>query len=290
MVAWNETKVMLENNYNPAASGHTQLEEIDVCIVATRRPDLLEKTLRSFHLNLLKSFKVRKIIANIDPLFGDLSDQNRCIELIRAYDPNAQIELPKVANFARAVASNWLASSTDVILHLEDDWLLNRPVRPDHLQSFVDYPWIGQISFNHANKRWNVRKNGSFCYARKQLKLVGIKSSFGPKKPTFLTGPSFLRGSFARRSAELMDLGLDPEKQFCRGLNRPLERYVAPYRNLIVGEVDAYYIEDIGRSWRKARNIEKQIVAGQSYWTEAELQIGHPPDSQPLIELGSKGI
>lgn len=259
--------LMLQPDLHPLTET-ADLESIDVCIVATRRPVLLEKTLRSFHQNLFKGFKIRRIIANIDPLFGSLEDRDHCIELIRSYDPDALITLPEAPNFARAVASNWATSSADIILHLEDDWLLHRPVRPDHLQSFVDYPWVGQISFNHANKRWNVREMGSFCYASKPLKLIGIRLGFRRTKPTFLTGPSFLRGTFARRSAELMDLALDPEKQFCRGLNRPLERYVAPYRNLIVGEIDAYYIEDIGRSWRMERNIEKTIVAGQSYWSD----------------------
>lgn len=258
------------------ASRPSQIEEIDICIVATRRPDLLGRTLQSFHDNLFKNFKIRRIIANIDPLFGSISDQEQCIDIIRSYDPKALIELPKVANFAKAVSNNWLASKTDLILHLEDDWLLHRPVRPDHLQSFIDYPWIGQVSFNHANKRWDVRKDGPFCYLRKPLKLIGIRSPFGSKKQTFLTGPSFLRGDFARRSAELMDMGLDPEKQFCRGINRSLERYVADYRNLIIGEIDAYYIEDIGRSWRKDRNIEKKIVAGRSYWTTAPSKNSAP--------------
>ncbi|MBZ5758885.1 hypothetical protein LAV84_00285 [Rhizobium sp. VS19-DR104.2] len=267
-----------------------ELKWIDVCIVATRRPDLLERTLRSFHANLFSAFRIRRIIANIDPLFGSEADQERCIAIIRQYDPNALISLPERPNFAKAVASNWLASSTDVILHLEDDWLLNRPVRPDHLHAFVDYPWIGQISFNHANKRWDVRKNGSFCYALKHFRLIGIKCSIGQKKPTFLTGPSFLRGSFAHRSAELMDFALDPEKQFCRGVNRPLERYAAQYRNLIVGEIDAYYIEDIGRSWRKERNIVKQVVAGQSYWTGTAPEANEAPEIRLVTESGSREI
>ncbi len=268
----------------------TRLDWIDVCIVATRRPALLERTLRSFHENLFSAFKVRRIIANIDPLFGSEADQDRCVEIIRQYDPDASITLPNQPNFAKAVANNWLASSTDIIFHLEDDWLLHRPVRPDHLYAFVDYPWIGQISFNHANKRWDARKNGSFCYASKQLKLAGIKCGFGPKKPTFLTGPSFLRGSFAHRSAELMDFRLDPEKQFCRGVNRALERYAAQYRNLIVGELDAYYIEDIGRDWRKERNIVKKVVAGQSYWTGPAQQWIEEPEMRSLIESGSREI
>ncbi|MGO4440732.1 glycosyltransferase family 2 protein [Rhizobium sp. RAF56] len=251
----------------------TRIDQIDVCLVATRRPELLEKTLRSFHDNLFKAFEIRRIIANIDPLFGSASDQDECVALIRSYDPDALIRLPDAPNFAMAVASNWSASSADFIFHLEDDWLLNRPIHPDQLQSFVECPSVGQISFNHANKRWDRRKRGPFCYAREKMRFLNRKLPFGPKRPTFLTGPSFFRGSFARRSAELIDPAFDPEKQFCRGLNRPLERYVADYRNLIVGEIDAYYIEDIGRQWRSERGIKKELIAGQSYWTDPAPQL-----------------
>lgn len=250
------------------ANASISLDRIDVCLVATRRPALLERTLRSFHDNLLRHFGVRRFIANVDPLFGNEADEAECVALIRSFDPQAVIRLPERAGFTTAVTSNWLASSTDVVLHLEDDWLLNRPVHPDHLQPFADYPWIGQISFNHDNKAWDIRKKGSFCYAQRHVKLFNRKFRYGVKRQNFLTGPSFLRGDFARRSAALMDPAFDPEKQFCRGLNRKLERYVADFRNMIIGEIGAYYIEDLGRQWREEHRITKEIVAGQSYWMD----------------------
>lgn len=243
------------------------LDGIDVCLVATRRPDLLERTLASFHENLLRHFRVGRLIANIDPLFGTEADEARCRALIRDLAPDATIRAPETPCFTTAVAGNWLASEAGILLHLEDDWLLRRAVRPGHLQPFLDYPWLGQISFNHAGKHWDIRRRGAFSYASRARRVFGVKTPLRERRQNFLTGPSFLRGDFARGAARLMDPAFDPEKQFCRGHNPRLERYVADFRNLIVGEIGDYYIEDTGRPWREARRIEKRVVGGQSYWS-----------------------
>ena len=52
--------------------------KIDVCMVAGRRPDLIQTTLDSFNANLFRNFTVERFIVNIDPVFGSDDDQARC--------------------------------------------------------------------------------------------------------------------------------------------------------------------------------------------------------------------
>ena len=243
--------------------------ELDVCLVATRRPDLLAQTLSTFEEGLFRHFRVTRIIANVDPLFGTAKEQRECVALIRRYDPDASITQPGGAGFAAAVARTWAASTADIILHLEDDWLLKRPVHPADLEAMVRDRRVGQVSFNHAGKDWSQRRKGRFCYTRgRRYTAFGVRLPFKHRVPLFLTAPSFFAGDFARHAAQLMNPNFDPEKQFCRGLNPLLESYVLPFKNLILGENPDFYIEDIGRAWRERRGIVKHLVDGQSSWEE----------------------
>lgn len=246
------------------------MSRIDVCVVATRRPDLLQRTLHSFDDGLFGNFSIARIIANIDPAFGNAEDQEECVRLIKSYDPDATVTTPEQAGFAAAVARVWSQSTADIVLHLEDDWLLRKPLHPSNIAPLLENRSIAQISFNHANTNWDRRRKGPFCFTRKSIVISGLKMPLKTKIPSFLTGPSFFKGSFVRAAALLMDPKFDPEKQFCRGVNKPLEKYVYPFKNLILGTEPDYYIEDIGRAWRKERNIVKHVVAGQSSWSTSE--------------------
>jgi hypothetical protein len=242
--------------------------EIDVCLVSSRRPLLLRQTLKSFEQNLFRNFSIRRMIVNIDPIFGTETDHRECVRLIREYDPEAIITEPSAPGFCLAVKRNWLASEADIILHIEDDWLLLKPVTQEDIACLQNHCDIGQVCFNHANKNWPVRQKGPACYGRRRLTLLGLPTPLRVRRPIFTTSPSFLRGSFARSCAKLMDTSFDPEKQFFKGVNLPLERFVAPYLNIVIGEKPDYFIFDIGRDWRSNQSIEKKFVNWQSVWTK----------------------
>lgn len=240
--------------------------KIDVCLVAGRRPDLIRATLDSFNAKLFQNFTVGRFIANIDPIFGSVDDQARCIEVIRSFFPAAHISEPAEPGFCAAVKRNWAATEADVIFHLEDDWLLHRTIAPPDIAEFETVPRIGQICFNHAQKRWDVRNRGPFEFGRRRKKIMGFPTPFRTRRPRFTTSPGFLRGSFARACAALMDEKFDPEKQFFKGVNQPLEAFSDAYLNMVIGDAPDYMITDIGRAWRLHRGIEKSLVDCQSVW------------------------
>lgn len=246
------------NDHNFRAS----IEQVDVCIVAGRRPDLLERTLTSFDARLFRNFQIVGVYANIDPVFGDSDDHLATSEVIRSFFPTAEIREPEQANFCAAVQSNWARTKSEFLIHIEDDWILNSEITPELLIDFAD-PSIAQISFNMKTKNWRP-EHGDFHYIKKKSPDTGA-FTFG--LPAFGTSPSFLRGAFARKSAHLFDTAFDPEKQFFCGANAVLETFASQYRVKMFSRPDMHIVTDIGRQWRDQRGIAKTILNGTSIWS-----------------------
>jgi hypothetical protein len=241
---------------------------IDVTIVAARRPTLLAKTLESFQQRLFRHFEIASAIINIDPVWGDPSAAEECAALAKKYFPNPRILTPDQAGFCAAVKRIWSQTKSDFIFHLEDDWLLNEDISPGILDRFID-PSIAQVSLMSKEKNWDRARRGDFHYVKRRAPLfAGLKSPIRKKVTVFATSPSFIRGEFARQWAVLLNENLDPEKQGYMGTNKPLEKFMKPFRNYIhSGSQNEIVITDTGREWRDSQNIEKQIVAGQSVWS-----------------------
>ena len=240
-------------------------ECIDICLVSTRRPDLLKPTLESFQQRFFNNFAIGKFYANIDPIFGDAEDHRMVVALIRQYFPDADIHEPETPGFCQAVKHNWLATSADYVLHLEDDWRLNVNIGHDALADFSDAR-VAQVAFHSEEKNWDARRRGKIHYRRKNLKLFGFQLPIKYKVPVFTTSPSLLRGDFARHAANLFDTRLDPEKQFYNGINERLERYVSPFLSTLFSDDSGFVITDLGRDWREQRGIRKSIENGTSVW------------------------
>jgi hypothetical protein len=277
-------KILLPEKHRPVAqvsygSVFRKPDAIDVCVTAARRPDLLAETLESFDRNLLSHFEIGRFIVNIDPVFGTMEDEEACIDLVRSYRGDAIIYLPEAPGFTAAVKRNWRSTTAETVLHLEDDWLLQRAVSPGIIDAFRRDSSLAQICFNHATKAWDGKRRGTACYHRRRHEFLGFPTPFKRKVPAFLTCPSFFRGSFLRGAADLLDLSYDPEKQFFSQVNRPLESYVSAFHNMMIGDAPDYYITDTGREWRESRGIEKYILQAQSYWQQKPAGGGTASDA-----------
>lgn len=244
------------------------MSRIDLCIVATRRPELLATTLDSFREKILCRLDLGIAYLNLDPVFGSPEDQVACVDIVRERFPDAVISQPEHPGFCAAVARVWSATVSEYVFHLEDDWIALREMGEDLLQPFAD-PSIMQVSFHTADQNWNIGKKGHFHRRNEYGRLLGIKIPLFGTFPKFTTSPSILRGTFARQCAALMDLSRDPEKQFYSGVNPAMEAYVAGYRNYIFSPEGKPVIRDMGREWREQRNIRKVITNATSIWEKA---------------------
>jgi len=236
----------------------------DLCVTASRRPDLLSITLQSFSDRIFSHIAPGRVFVNLDPIFGSEEDHLAVISVVRDRFPAATIFEPETACFGAAVKRLWSATKADYVFHMEDDWVANSDVTDEIFRTFDD-PRIQQVSF-YRNENWDFRKKGRFPKRKDYLRLLGIKLPLYKTRPQFTTSPSILRGEFARTAAALMDPAHDPEKQFYSSVNMALERFVKPYRSYIYSQGGGPVIRDIGCEWRDTRGIQKVIKAGISTW------------------------
>lgn len=238
---------------------------IDVTLVAGRRPELLEQTLNSFSRGLFGHFRIAGVYANIDPVFGDVAEGEECRQAILKHFPDARIHQPKEACFGGAVKRVWQETTSELVFHLEDDWLLNAPVTYEDIRPLFTGLTRAVVLVAEVHG-WNGRDE--FNTRRRKVRFLGVP--IGHRNvDVFSTSPQFLDGAFARRCAELMDPALDPEKQMRPPHNPPLRAYVDNYRCRLLSSPDGgEMLTDIGRPWREQRNISKIVSEGVSTWTD----------------------
>nr|WP_192923449.1 hypothetical protein [Sinorhizobium meliloti] len=242
-----------------------RVPKIDLCIVSTRRPDLLATTIKSFSDNVFSNFEIADVFVNLDPYFGDEGDHVRCAELIKATFPQCILFEPEVPSFAGAVQRLWSSTKADFFFHLEDDWIALESIGKAALSPFEDKA-VSQVSFHTAEKKWDVRKNGYFHKRNEYFRIFGINIPKFRTFPIFTTSPCILRGDFGRQCATLMDVSKDPEKQFYYGVNPSLEAFVKKQKSFVYAPSNAPVIADIGREWQKLKNMRKVIRDATSSW------------------------
>ncbi|MCG5481218.1 MAG: hypothetical protein KK478_19615 [Ensifer alkalisoli] len=239
--------------------------KLDVTIVAGRRPELLRATLDSFFHRALAYHDVQNAFVNIDPIFGNEADADACIKAVKDYFASPVIFTPDKAGFGAAVKRLWSRTTSDYVMHLEDDWLVLEEIDSRVEACFLSKQ-VKQVSFHTANQRWDIVRRGNCHRRRRYMTFMGIRFPLPSTYPIFTTSPSIIDGQFARMSAELMNPTFDPEKQFYYGVNSPLERAVAKYDNFIFSPNRRPLIVDTGREWRGERGISKNIRNGISVW------------------------
>ena len=237
----------------------------DLTLICGRRPELLQQTLASFAPKVFAHFPFANVIANIDPFCGTDEDGAACAALIRSHFPQAQIFMPDHPGFGAAVMRIWQASHSDIILHLEDDWLALEPIMPDRVERDMTGDVMG-LTLMCATK--NTR-NQQYQTARRR-----IRRADGTEEDQFVnafsTSPGFFAGPFVRHAATLMRPEFDPEKQFSRSLNPDLEAYAMQYRcKFLFGSTSPFIVEDIGRPWQREKGIVKSYErrTGRSTWS-----------------------
>ncbi len=241
------------------------MSSIDVCIVSTRRPELLTATLDSFSARILSHLEIGDVYMNLDPYFGDEALHARCVEEFKGRFPGGIIFEPATPSFPAAVQRLWSATTSDFVLHMEEDWLALTDIDQRALDAFAD-PAVTQVTFHTAEKKWDTSRRGHLHRRNEYRKFLGIKIPLFRTFPIFTTSPCLLRGSFARDCAGLMDVTKDPEKQFYQGVNPRLERYVREKKSYIFSPDNKPVIEDIGRNWQTTHGVKKVMQNGSSSW------------------------
>ncbi|MHA7775275.1 hypothetical protein [Roseibium sp. M-1] len=237
---------------------------IDVTLISGARPELLKKTLEDYSSKLFKNFAVRSLYVNIDPFEGGQIEVEACETICKEFFPVVVARKPDSSHFTKAVKWLWSQPAADWFFHLEDDWVLSREVRAEEFRS-AQKRKVTQVSLMTREKNWGNRSVFHYEPGRKVFLGRDFGKGLNKKRPIFTTSPSFVQTAFAKRCAELMDDGLDPEKQL-NYLNPELNTHTARFRNHFIGARREYVAVDIGRTHRDAHGITKSVVDGNSIW------------------------
>ena len=223
--------------------------QLIVTMPALYRPEILATTLWSFERGLFCQFSKRTLIINLDPVgvaedllpekrqrIFDLASQHFDQIISRASDhPSFSVAVQWI--WQQAVNRQDQSRDVEYLLHLEDDWVLNRAVPVAVVDTLLSQPKVGSVRLQ-----------------RQKQPVTDHRLSLNPV---------FLHIGFIRQALPLFRLDKDPEKQFSM---QPLLSALSDWRHLVMPDGQGGWVSDIGVHWRKSRNLEKVSELGTSRW------------------------
>ncbi len=225
------------------------MHPIDVTITACRRPALIARTLESFSKHFFSVVPPGTAYVNIDPLWGDELAGAGVEALCKEYFEHVVVRQPNTPSFGAAVKWLWAQPRTEWFLHLEDDWVMKRPISEKRIQELIGRPSLGQIRLVAGEHP--------------------LRRPFKARRVAFTTSPSLVRRPYAIIASNHMNPDLDPEKQYSRKINKAGINELSRYELLFYSSRWTFpLLIDIGRDWRERRAIRKELTAdGKSVWT-----------------------
>jgi hypothetical protein len=236
--------------------------KLDLVLVATLRPEILEITLNSFYHKLLKNFDVR-LIVNIDPIGDKRYVQQDIINVCKKYFPNIIFRTPNSASFSKAVQWGWQQVKSEIFFHLEDDWCLKKNVDAKLINKCFLDPNIVSISLNMKSNKEYIDQPDKAKDPNNNL-YIGLALR-----------PSFFRSSYIREQLEKFDITLDPEKQFSRNIST--KNFSKPIFKYYGGINDGSMIIDTGKYWREKNKFNK--------WSLSSKDITYQTKKTKIISL-----
>jgi hypothetical protein len=202
-----------------------------VGITATVRPEVLDLTLFSFYKHFLHQFGETRLIVNVDPLGMERQQASDVFAVCRRYSSQVVSRCPTQASFSSAVKWCWEQVESAAFLHLEDDWLLKKPIRLEKVFSRL------ATSDDAASVRFNLSKN---------------PATDPPLSPCLSLNPSIIRKAFIEQALPLFSCGEDPEKQFHK------VAALAHWKYFYYGAPgESACVIDIGKKWRHWHDFQK---------------------------------
>ena len=217
-------------------------KNLDVVLIATLRPDILNITLNTFYHNLLKNFNCR-LIVNIDPIGDKNYTQEDIIKVCKKYFHFIVCNKPNKPSFTKAVFWCWGKVQTDIFFHLEDDWCLRSLVNKNlSLKPFLQEN-IVQVRLNIGQNKKLIKKDGSI------------------HSEVFSLNPSFFRANYIKEKIKGFDFNLDPEKQIAYNIaSRSFKKPDFVFYGI---EGQNSMIIDIGKIFRELNAFDKWNSSGR---------------------------
>lgn len=216
------------------------MNSIDITTTSCIRPEIIRQTYNSFSEKIinLDLFKCRLII-NIDPI----PEENTYLikEMKKTcydYFENVVFNTPDKPNFTKALNWCWQQATTEIILNLEDDWILK-----------------DEVDFFKVKNIFNEEKN-----------IYQLSLSETNEEGKISLAPSFLSKRFYKQIAGNLDTNINPEIQL-RGKKFNIEM-PSQQENILNNKKVFFYdkkslIKDIGRDWIKSTRYKKPLIKSE---------------------------
>lgn len=236
------------------------MKKIDITTTATIRPGVLDRTLTSFRQKLFKNVPCRLII-NVDPIGIAKKRPDDVIYIAKKHFADVVYNIPEKPSFPKAWIWCWKQVTADWVFHLEEDWLLMRPVNINHMIGILENnPTIAALRM--AKMKITNLNFFSSRYIQKDGFLLAMN-----RKKSFGGNPQLIRGDFVKQAREYMIEDRNPEKQFRAGTPVVYENVVKHWDYAVYGRVgDPMLVQDIGTSWKKHNGFVKKGGAGFLEW------------------------
>ena len=210
------------------------MKAIDITMTAVVRPTIVDTTLKSFCKNLFTNKDIYRLIVNIDPIGDDNKTPDDVLQVCNKYFERVIFNIPNKPSFPKAVMWVWKQATSNYVFHLEDDWIIHRPVEMKNLTKILSKnPHLACIRLykhdipNKPNPRlfnspYRFNKKGNFFEAADSKKQFGLN-------------PVLIRKTFIDEALPLMVDTKNPEKQFRYG-NESMRNFVMRWKYAIYGK------------------------------------------------------
>lgn len=240
---------------------------IDITMTATRRPEILHKTLSSFGENLFHHIGMEefRLVINVDPVGLDIPSED-VINVAKQYFTNVTYRTPTIPNFSHAWTWCWEQTSGEFVFHLEEDWELLRPINFIRMIRVMDQnpnlvhlrlsTWKSEIKL----KQWKWLLDYEDGYYKIPEDVQGTIG--------FCGHPSLNRLDFIKMCLKNTNPYTNIEKQI-KWRNKPLWEHLEHCDFGVFQEPNSpAAIRDIGRRWMVDNGFQKK--GNREWFTEWE--------------------
>ena len=135
---------------------------IDIVTTATIRPEILDKTYKSFVDNLFLDRSCFRLIINVDPAGDKHRTQQDVLNIAKKYFSDIIYNFPIDPCFTKSVKWLWANTQSTYVFHLEDDWTINQRIDINDMISILDKYKPFSEDKNESDKNLALLK--MFCF------------------------------------------------------------------------------------------------------------------------------
>jgi len=239
-------------------------EKIDIAMTATRRPEVLRRTLDSFIENVFKTTDNFRLVINVDPI-GLPIESMAVVDTAYEYFDDIVFNLPEKPDFNTAFRYVFSVATSELVFHLQDDWRACYPIDIDEMiailkknqslallrLSMFSSEKNHLMNWDHHRFPWNGKYFQCPITQRRQLGFCGH--------------PSLIKNRFLKATVPVMDKKQNPENQF-HSFFRVVQEVEKWEYGVYLKPNSSRNIEDIGRDWMQENNWRKNSDKSHTVW------------------------